>query len=212
LSRVEDPEDNSVRAAGAKPPPSPFDSLAETNAEDAKAHDPSVHELLQSTRDALARESELSRTPFGVSISTVVAVAVSALIVLALVILIPGLRRSDTASSFLADVQRFKAALSSQSQDRPPQDRQSRDRQSEDRQSPDQRAQDQQARDQQAQDPQKQDQPSREDTAKPATEQFQRLFALSKKPVAPSDPDPSDKLLQQFMQWRLKNGSAEHAQ
>jgi hypothetical protein len=207
LSRVEDPEDNSVRAVGAKPPPSPFDSSAETNAEDSKAHDASVHELLQSTRDALARESELSRTPFGVSISTVVAVAVSALIVLALLILIPGLRRSDTASSFLVDVQRFKAALSSQSQDRPSQDRQSQDRQSQDQQTRDQRAQGQQA-----QDPPKQDQPSSENTAKPATEQFQRLFASSNKPVAPADPDASDKLLQQFMQWRLKSGSAEHAQ
>jgi hypothetical protein len=148
--------------------------------------------LLQSTRDALARESTLPKALFGVSIRAIAAVAVSAVVALLLVILISGLRRSDTASTFLVDVQQFKAALSSQLQDRQSQDREKQD--------------------QQAQDQQKQDQPPGKEAAKPTTEQFQRLFASSSKQAAQPDRDPSDDLLQRFMQWRLKTGSAENAQ
>jgi hypothetical protein len=206
LSRVEDPENNPVRAAGATQPPSPFDSPSESkahessanessanesSANESSAHESSVHELLQSTRDALARESELSTTPFGVSFRAIAAVAVSAVVALLLVILISGLRRSDTASTFLEDVQQFKAALSSQLQDR--------------------EKQDQQAQDLEKQDRQQQDPPPSKDTAKPTTEQFQRLFASPSKQAAPPDRDTSDKLLQRFMQWRLKTGSAENA-
>jgi hypothetical protein len=192
LSRVEDPEDNSARGAGATQPPSPFDSPSEPNAHESSAQessapDPSIHELLQSTREALARESEQPKGLFGVSIGTIVAVAVSAVVALLLVILISGVRQSDTASSLSVDVQQFKAALSSQSKDREKQD-------------------------QQAQDRQQQDQPPSKEPAKPTTEQFQRLFASSGKPAAPPDREPSDKLLQRFMQWRQKNGSAENAQ
>jgi hypothetical protein len=187
LSRVEDPEDNPVSAAGATQPPSPSDSPSESNAHGSSADESSVQELLQSTRDALARESTLPKALFGVSIRAIAALAVSAVVALLLVILISGLRRSDTASTFLVDVQQFKAALSSQLQDREKQD-------------------------QQAQDPQQQDQPPSKEAAKPATEQFQRLFAPSGKQAAQPDSDTSDKLLQRFMQWRLKNGSAENAQ
>jgi hypothetical protein len=212
LSRVEDPEDNSARAAGATQPPSPFDSPSEPNAhessvqessvhessvhesltdessaQESSAPDSSIHELLQSTREALARESEQPKGRFGVSIGTIVAVAVSAVVALLLVILISGVRQSDTASSLSVDVQQFKAALSSQSKDREKQD-------------------------QQAQDRQQQDQPPSKEPAKPTTEQFQRLFASSGKPATPPDRESSDKLLQRFMQWRQKTGSAENAQ
>jgi hypothetical protein len=197
LSRVEDPEDNPVSAAGATQPPSPSDSPSESNAHESSADESSVQELLQSTRDALARESTLPKALFGVSIRAIAALAVSAVVALLLVILISGLRRSDTASTFLVDVQQFKAALSSQLQDRQSQDREK---------------QDQQAQDQQKQDPQQQDQPPSKEAAKPATEQFQRLFAPSGKQAAQPDSDTSDKLLQRFMQWRLKTGSAENAQ
>ena len=196
MSRVEDPEDNSARAAGATQPPSPFDSPSEPNAhessadessaQESSAPDSSIHELLQSTREALARESEQPKALFGVGIRTIAAVAVSAVVALLLVILISGVRQSDTASSFSVDVQQFKAALSSQSKDREKQDQQAQDRQ--------------------------QDQPPSKEPAKPTTEQFQRLFASSGKPAAPPDREPSDKLLQRFMQWRQKNGSAENAQ
>ena len=186
MSRVEDPEDNSARAAGATQPPSPFDSPSEPNAHESSAPDSSIHELLQSTREALARESEQPKALFGVSFRTIAAVAVSAVVALLLVILISGVRQSDTASSFSVDVQQFKAALSSQSKDREKQDQQAQDRQ--------------------------QDQPPSKEPAKPTTEQFQRLFASSGKPAAPPDREPSDKLLQRFMQWRQKNGSAENAQ
>lgn len=197
MSRVEDPENSPVRAAGATQPPSPSESALETTAHESPAHESSAHEssvqeLLQSTRDALARESTLPKALFGVSIRAIAAVAVSAVVALLLVILISGLRRSDTASTFLVDVQQFKAALSSQSQDRQSQDREKQD--------------------QQAQDRQQQDQPSSKDTAKPTTEQFQRLFASPSNQAAQPDRDTSDKLLQRFMQWRLKNGSAENAQ
>jgi hypothetical protein len=212
LSRVEDPEDNSARGAGATQPPSPFDSPSEPSAHESSVHessvheslagessaqessapDPSIHELLQSTREALARESEQSRTPFGVSIRAIAAVAVSAVVALLLVILISGLRRSDTASTFLEDVQQFKAALSSQSKDR--------------------EKPDQQAQDLEKQDRQQQDQPPSKEPAKPTTEQFQRLFAQSSKPAAPPDRDTPDNLLQRFMQWRQKTGTAENAQ
>jgi len=83
-------------------------------------------------------------------------------------------------------VQQFKAALSSQSKDREKQDQQAQDRQ--------------------------QDQPPSKEPAKPTTEQFQRLFASSGKPATPPDRESSDKLLQRFMQWRQKTGSAENAQ
>jgi hypothetical protein len=202
LSRVEDPEDNPVGAAGATQPPSPFDSPSESNAhessaheslaDESSAHESSVHELLQSTRDALARESQLPKALFGVSFRAIAAVAVSAVVALILVILISGVRRSDTASSFLDDVQQFKAALPSQLQDRQSQDREKQDQQPQDRQ--------------------QQDQPSSKEPAKPATEQFQRLFASSGKQAAQPDRDTSDKLLQRFMQWRQKTGSAENAQ
>jgi len=192
LSRVEDPEDNSARAAGATQPPSPFDSPSEPNAhessadessaQESSAPDSSIHELLQSTREALARESEQPKALFGVGIRTIAAVAVSAVVALILVILISGVRQSDTASSFSVDVQQFKAALSSQSKDREKQDRQ------------------------------QQDQPPSKEPAKPTTEQFQRLFASSGKPATPPDRESSDKLLQRFMQWRQKTGSAENAQ
>jgi hypothetical protein len=207
LSRVEDPENNSARAAGATQPPSPFDSPSDPNARDSSVHessfhesladespaqessapDSSIHELLQSTREALARESEQPKALFGVSIRMIAAVAVSAVVALLLVIVISGVRQSDTASSFSVDVQKFKAALSSQSKDREKQD-------------------------QQAQDRQQQDQPPSKEPAKPTTEQFQRLFASSGKPAAPPDREPSDELLQRFMQWRQKTGSAENAQ
>ena len=202
MSRVEDPEDNSARAAGATQPPSPFDSPSEPSvhessaressvheslADESSAPDSSIHELLQSTREALARESEQPKALFGVSFRMIAAVAVSAVVALLLVILISGVRQSDTASSFSVDVQQFKAALSSQSKDREKQD-------------------------QQAQDRQQQDQPPSKEPAKPTTEQFQRLFASSGKPAAPPDREPSDKLLQRFMQWRQKTGSAENAQ
>jgi hypothetical protein len=207
LSRVEDPENTPVRAAGATQPPSPFDSPSESNAHESSAdessahessaHESSVHELLQSTRDALARESTLPKALFGVSVRAIAAVAVSAVVALLLVILISGLRRSDTASTFLEDVQQFKAALSSQLPDRQSQDREK---------------QDQQAQDRQQQDLQKQDQPPSKEAAKPTTEQFQRLFASSSKQAAQPDRDTSDNLLQRFMQWRLRTGSAENAQ
>ena len=196
MSRVEDPEDNSARAAGATQPPSPFDSPSEPNAhessadessaQESSAPDSSIHELLQSTREALARESEQPKALFGVGIRTIAAVAVSAVVALILVILISGVRQSDTASSFSVDVQQFKAALSSQSKDREKQDQQAQDRQ--------------------------QDQPPSKEPAKPTTEQFQRLFASSGKPATPPDRESSDKLLQRFMQWRQKTGSAENAQ
>ena len=125
-------------------------------------------------------------------IRTIAAVAVSAVVALILVILISGVRRSDTTSSFLDDVQQFKAALPSQLQDRQSQDREKQDQQPQDRQ--------------------QQDQPSSKEPAKPATEQFQRLFASSGKQAAQPDREPSDKLLQRFMQWRQKTGSAENAQ
>jgi hypothetical protein len=182
LSRVEDPENSPARVAGANEPPGSFDSPPETKAEESSAQESSVHELLQSTRDALARESKLPKALFGVSLRTIAAVAVSAVVALLLVILIPGLRRSDPVSSFSADVQQFMAAPSSQSQDRQLQDRP------------------------------KQDQPSSKEAAKPTTEQFQRVFASPGEPAAQPDRASSDKLLQRFMQWRLKNGSAENAQ
>lgn len=137
---------------------------------------------MRSTRDALALETEPRKVLFGLGIRTIVAVAVSAIVALLLVILIPGLRRSDTVSAFPADVEQFTAAPSSRSQDRQPQDRP------------------------------KQDQPLSKEAAKPTTEQFQRVFASPSEPAAQPDSAPSDKLLQRFMQWRLKNNSAETAQ
>jgi len=89
--------------------------LMNTSAQESSAPDSSIHELLQSTREALARESEQPKALFGVGIRTIAAVAVSAVVALLLVILISGVRQSDTASSFSVDVQQFKAALSSQS-------------------------------------------------------------------------------------------------
>jgi hypothetical protein len=61
-------------------------------------------------------------------------------------------------------------------------------------------------------DRQPQDQPSNEDTAKPAIEQLRGLLASSGGPAGQADRDPSDELLQRFMQWRLKSSSAENAQ
>jgi hypothetical protein len=109
LSRVEDPEKSPVRAVGATEPPTPFDSRLES-----KAHESSIHE----SRDALARELKLPNARFGVSIRTAATVGFLAIVALLFMILMPGFRRADTASSFSADVQQFMSGLSPQSRDR----------------------------------------------------------------------------------------------
>jgi hypothetical protein len=187
LSRVEDPEKSPVHTAGAIQSPAPIDSRPESitrqpsahqsSAHQSSAHESSARESSRRTGDALARELKLPNALFGVSVRTAAAVGFSAIVALLFVILMPGFRRPDAASSFSADVRQFTAALPPQSQDR-----------------------------------QSQDQPSGEDAAKPAIEQFQRLLASSSEPAAQAGRDPSDNLLQRFMQWRLKTSSADNAQ
>ena len=177
MSRVEDPENSPVRTAGPIQPPTAFDSRRESI-----THQSSARVSSRRRRDALARELKLPNALFGVSVRTAAAVGFSAIVALLFVILMPGFRRPDAASSFSADVRQFTAALPPQSQDR------------------------------QSQDQQLQNQPSSEDAAKPAIEQFQRLLASPSEPAAQADRDPSDKLLQRFMQWRLKTSSADNAQ
>jgi hypothetical protein len=182
LSRVEDPENSPVRAAGATQPPIPFDSQLESRTHESSVHESSARESSRRTRDTLARALKPPNVLFGGSIRTAAAVGLLAIVALLFVILMPGFPRPDAASSFSADVQQFTAALPPQSQDQ-----QSRNHQS-------------------------QNQQSSHDAAKPAIEQFQRLLASSGEPAAQVDHDPSDKLLRRFMQWRLKTSSADNAQ
>jgi hypothetical protein len=151
--------------------PTPFDSWRESKAYESRNHESSFREPSRPPRD-----------PFGVGIRMAAAVGVAALIALLFVILTPGLRRTDTASSFSADVLQFTTALPPRSQGLPSQDQQS------------------------------QDQQSPEEAAKPAIAQFQRLLALPNEPAGQADPVPSDKLLQPFVQWRLKGSSAGNTQ
>jgi hypothetical protein len=196
LSRVEDPENSSVnspvRAGGATQQPAPLDSRLESKAQESSvqespiqessAQEASAQELLLWARDALAHEFKLPNALFGVGIRTVAAVGFAAVVALLFVLLMPGDRRTDTASSFSADVRQFTAALPPQAQDPQPQG------------------------------PQSQGRPSREDAAKPVIEQFKRLLAPPGAPAAQADRDPPDTLLQRFVRWRLKTSSAETAQ
>jgi len=130
LSRVEDPEKSPVRAAGATEPPTPFDSRPESKAheslaDESSAHESSTRESSRRPRDALARELKLPNALFGVSIRTAATVGFLAIVALLFMMLMPGFRRADTASSFSADVQQFTSGLSPQSQDRQSQDQQS---------------------------------------------------------------------------------------
>ena len=123
MSRVEDPEKSPVRAAGATEPPTPFDSRRESKAheslaDESSAHESSTRESSRRPRDALARELKLPNALFGVSIRTAATVGFLAIVALLFMMLMPGFRRADTASSFSADVRQFTSGLSPQSQDR----------------------------------------------------------------------------------------------
>ncbi len=66
------------------------------------------------------RELQRPDAPFGMTARVVVTMGVLAIVALLFVIMMPGFRRPDTASSFSADVQQFKAALSRNPQQQPP--------------------------------------------------------------------------------------------
>lgn len=131
--------------------------------------------------------SPVPNARFGVGILAAAAVGLAAIAALLFVLLTPGVRQSDTASSFSADVRQFTAALPPQPRDWQPQDRQSQDQQS-------------------------QDQQASENAAGPAIAQFQRLLTSPDAPAAQAGREPADKLLRRFMQWHLKTSLAENAQ
>jgi hypothetical protein len=120
LSRVEDPKNSSALAAGAIPP-NPFDSRLETKANNKADESP------RRTFDAQAgaefmRELQRPDVPFGMTARMVATLGVLAIVALLFVIMMPGFRQLDSASSFSADVQQFKAALSRKPQQPPPTD------------------------------------------------------------------------------------------
>jgi hypothetical protein len=187
LSRVEDPEKNPVRAQR----PNASNARRELEVQESPVQESSVQKSSNpessQPRGALAREFTLPNVLSGIGIRTAAAVGFSAIVALLFVVLMPEFRRSDTASSFSADVRQFTAALPPGPQDRPPQDRSPQDRPPRDQQ-------------------------SSEDATKAVIAQFQRLLAPSGAPAVQADRDPSDQMLQRFMQWRLKAGSADNAQ
>jgi hypothetical protein len=118
LSRVEDPNNSSGLAAGAIPP-SPFDSQLETKAKNEADETPRQPFDAQVEAE-LMREFQRPDAPFGMTARVVATMGVLAIVALLFVIMMPGFRRSDTASSFSADVQQFKAALSRKPEQQPP--------------------------------------------------------------------------------------------
>jgi hypothetical protein len=118
LSRVEDPNNSSGLAAGAIPP-SPFDSRLETKAK-IKADETPRQPFDARVEAEFMRAFQRPDTPFGMTARVVVTMGALAIVALLFVIMMPGFRRSDTASSFSADVQQFKAALSRKPEQPPP--------------------------------------------------------------------------------------------
>jgi hypothetical protein len=173
LSRVEDPEQNSERAAGAISPLTPFASQFETKAPD-KADGPPRQPLdpriVDRLTDFTRRELDRSGAPFGITGRMAATMGFLAIVALLIVIMMPSFQHSDTASSFTADVQQFTAALARQPQPQPPSD----------------------------------------GAARPAIADFKSLLASSSERAA--QPDQSDGLLRQFMQWREKAKPAANAQ
>jgi hypothetical protein len=138
LSRVEDPEKSPVRATGAVKPSTPLGSHLATKAGEKvrESSQESSQESGQETRQeslrrppgaqavdelsALTRELDRSNAPFGITPRMAATMGFLAVVALLFVIMMPSFRQSDTASSFSADVQQFKAALSRQPQQQPP--------------------------------------------------------------------------------------------
>jgi hypothetical protein len=118
LSRVEDPKNSSAPAAGAIPP-TPFDSRPETKA-NLKADESPRRPLDAQVGAEFMREPQRPDAPFGMTARMAATMGVLAIVALLFVIMMPGFRQSDTSSSFSADVQQFKAALSRKPQQSPP--------------------------------------------------------------------------------------------
>jgi len=137
LSRVEDPEKSPVRATGAVKPSTPLGSQLATKASEKvqESSQESGQESGQESRQeslrrlpgaqavdelsALTRELDRSNAPFGITGRMAATMGFLALVALLFVIMMPSFRQSDTASSFSADVQQFKAALSRKPQQQP---------------------------------------------------------------------------------------------
>jgi hypothetical protein len=120
LSRVEDPEENRAAAARAIQQPTPFDSPLEARASET-THQPPRPPEGQVEADDLAVAPELKplNALFGLTGRVAATTAFLAIAVLLFVIIMPGFRRVDNASTFSADVQRFTAALSRQPERQP---------------------------------------------------------------------------------------------
>ncbi len=115
----------------------------------------------------LPREFGTRSALFGVAGRFAAAIAVSAIIALFFVFMIPASRQPDNGSSFAAAIQSMKSAMS---QVRP-----------------------------------------EEDASKPALSEFRTLLA-STEANQPATREQTEKLLQQFLQWREKANSTEAAQ
>src|SRR3954454_10450613 len=115
----------------------------------------------------LPREFGTRSALFGVAGRFAAAIALSAIIALFFVFMIPASRQPDNGSSFAAAIQSMKSAMS---QVRP-----------------------------------------EEDASKPALSEFRTLLA-STEANQPATREQTEKLLQQFLQWREKHNSTEAAQ
>lgn len=121
MSRVEDPQENRAHAARAIQPPTPFDSLLEPRASERtrQSRRPPPEAQAGAEDSALAPELAPLNALFGLTGRVAATTAFLAIAVLLFVIMMPGFRQADHASSFSADVQRFTAALSRQPERQP---------------------------------------------------------------------------------------------
>ena len=126
-----------MRATGAVKPSTPLGSQLATKASEKvqESSQESGQESGQESRQeslrrlpgaqavdelsALTRELDRSNAPFGITGRMAATMGFLALVALLFVIMMPSFRQSDTASSFSADVQQFKAALSRKPQQQP---------------------------------------------------------------------------------------------
>jgi hypothetical protein len=115
LSRVEDPEQNPTPSSGGVLPSTPFDSLLERRTHESPRQPPEG----QVAAGVSAPELEPLNALFGRTGRVAATMGFVAIVALLFVILMPGFRQPDSASSFSADVERFTAALSRQSERRP---------------------------------------------------------------------------------------------
>src|SRR5215813_13514950 len=121
MSRVEDPEENPVRASGAVLPPTSSRSRIEAKAREQAEGPPRRSFVAEVVNELSSLTSELDRSnaPFGITGRMAASMGFLALVALLFVILMPSVRQADTPSSFSEEVQQFTAALSRQPRPQP---------------------------------------------------------------------------------------------